>query len=254
MPIIDMPEEEYYSDSTLLTNSALKVFRKSPIEYRRRFIDGHRKTSDKSPALVFGSAVHALVEGNRDAVAVLPEVDRRTKAGKQEELDFQEQNSGKLLLTKSDFYLAKDLAEMSRYYLQQCGIQPTHYEGTVTFSWDGVECKSRLDIIEIRDGSCMIADVKTCDNLHDFERRFFEFGYARQAAYYLEAVSHLCDFSEFRFVVVSKKERMVCGYTVDPKDISHARREIEGDLERFRFCRDSNLWGEPKVLASRRYR
>lgn len=245
------PEEEYFSDSTRVTNSSLKVFAKSPVEYKRQFIDGIKTSPKKSPALTQGKLVHALIEGDASSFAVSPGFDKRTKAGKEAHEAWEKENEGKTVVTQEDLEEAEALAEAAAYYLIESKIDPTHNEATLLFEVAGIECKGRLDLLQL-DGYAFCIDFKTCSSLADFERHFFDHKYHVQAAFYTLGLRQLVDEVDFRFVALSKSERMACPYSLNDQDLLHAMNGIPKRLEQLKGCMATGIWDTPKELKWRR--
>jgi exodeoxyribonuclease VIII len=181
--------------------SALRAGRKSML-HMRAVIDGVAK--DPSPAMLLGSALHdAILEPARfgEMLRVAPDVDRRTKAGKEEHAAFVASlPEGAIVLTADDYDAVRDAqlavnasmlpnlmgageSEVSVYWGEQCGDKV-------------VGCKARLDWLGHLAGQPdqgLIIDIKTTRDASPsaFARSAAAYGYVHQAAWYMRAAARL---------------------------------------------------------------
>jgi len=87
----------------ILSKSRLDLLRKAPILYKHKYIDGTLQKDEDSPALIMGKAVHCRILepqefGKRYTIA--PQIDRRTKEGKELWHQFAIQTEGLTILSK----------------------------------------------------------------------------------------------------------------------------------------------------------
>ena len=170
-------------DSTL-SYSALKAFAKSP----NHFI--HYKTKDRvdSPAMAFGRAVHGYIlepEKFDDDFQIMPKIDRRTKAGKEQYLELMESAQGKQLVDHSDFWTVKEIAHSfisSKVALEL--LIDTEREQHITGEIQGVPFHGYGDAVNQSAGYCL--DLKTCRDASPdaFMRDAHNMDYHLQAAVY----------------------------------------------------------------------
>ena len=126
--------------------------------------------------------------------AVMPTIDRRTKAGKEEFAAFEENSKGKTIVT----------AEMFETAVEMCGkLLDNDYVKTLLdgerekpFFWTdeltGEECKCRVDCLTSINGMDIIVDLKTAESADTdtFMRHAIKYGYNLQAAMYIEGVKN----------------------------------------------------------------
>ena len=87
--------EEYHSHNSISASGLKTIYKKSINHY---FNSGFKMTD----AMNFGSAVHsAILEGGHD-IAVLPELNLRTKEGKKIKQDFINDNKGKIVIKQEE--------------------------------------------------------------------------------------------------------------------------------------------------------
>jgi hypothetical protein len=224
-----------YHAAPRLSWSKFKVFLKSPLEYKHRFLDGN----DPGPtaAMQLGSLVHCLVLEpelfNRDYV-VWTGASRATKAGKEEWALIEA--DGREPVKEADYEHAASVADAVRPHLPE-GETELAYHATIA----GVECQCKVDRIGV--GACY--DLKTCADIAKFQRGM-EFG------------DWLLGDTFYRMViqaatgVLMPPIRYVGVQTTAPNDVltvhypadlyEPARDVLLGHLERFKSCQKSGLW------------
>ena len=186
-----MNERDYYNAEGIRRSDLWKMD-ESP-EKCRFYMDN---PVEPTPAMAFGSAAHKLILEGCDEFAkeyaVAPNVDKRTKAGKEEWEAFQAENAGKAIVSQDDYNTIVDMA-------MQIGRTPLAYKllngkGTVeeAFFWTdpdtGEKCKVKTDRITRFNRKTYIIDYKTtmtADTFH-FNSEIWKRGYFMQAAMYAE--------------------------------------------------------------------
>lgn len=169
-----------------LSTSALKAFLRSPNHYIQYVSSDKRPPT---PAMTFGSAVHTMVLepalfAKRYAVA--PEVDRRTKAGKEQYNEFQASIGDREVITQKDYerLALVNTAVQRDPHAQQILSQATHFEQDETKPIEGVPFRGIADVV----GETWVADLKTTSDASPkgFQRSAANLGYHLQAAAYCE--------------------------------------------------------------------
>jgi len=170
---------------TYLSASALKAFAKSPNHYIQ-YVMGATETT---PAMTFGSAFHCYVLEPKEfkkRYAVAPQVDRRTKAGKEVWNAFVEGVTEREVLTQQDMGLILDMEAAIKHHapafklLGSCNQFEQLKEGKIS----DVNFKGIADGM----GDGFIVDLKTCQDASPeaFERTAYNSFYHEQAAAYME--------------------------------------------------------------------
>lgn len=239
--------EEYHRHPAV-SKHGLDAFRKAPALYVHE-----RKThKDPTPAMLFGSLYHTVILEPEKAEAewmVMPECDRRTKDGKALWESAMLTLGNRRPIKKDDM----DKAHAMRAALQNhttawnaVNRERRHVEASLF--WDdpatAVKCRARPDLIR-NDG--FIVDLKTCADasLDDFTRSAFNFGYHRQAAFYLDAWHHITGEKPKGFIFVAQEKEppfLTAVYVASPAMIEAGRAEIAVDLARFRECQLADTW------------
>ena len=126
--------------------------------------------------------------------------------------------------------------------------QATHRELSVFWAdpQTGTHCKMRADMVIVRDGTAVVMDLKTTSNPgpEAFGKQVSEYGYHRQAAYYLDALSlHGIPAESFGFIAVGKDApHAVAVYALSQDAIATGRDENRELLDRYSACEKSGVW------------
>ena len=204
-----MTEKEYRALDGI-SRSELWRLRESPEKFK--WFQEHPEPP--TPALTFGAAAHKLLlDPNtfNDEFAVLPECDRRTKAGKEQYNAFLEENDGKGILSLADYEKAQKMAEKAmceplvRKLLEGKREEPFFWVDDLT----GETCKIRVDVILELGGRPIVVDYKTTmDASTDaFMRSAINYGYDFQAAMYAEGIKQtIGQQAIFVFIAQEKTE------------------------------------------------
>ena len=108
----------------------------------------------------------------------------------------------------------------------------------------GLLLKARADrVTESDSGTTVIVDLKTCGvgdaSKEGFEKAIFNWGYHRQAAYYIDLWGAL----DFVFVAIEKEPPFaVAIYNLDRDAVAIGRRDNEHDLASVAHCETTGLW------------
>ena len=148
-----------------------------------------------SPALTFGAATHKMLlepESFCDAYAVTPpDIDRRTKAGKEQYAFWLERVGDREIISNDDYELLLEMTLAAR----EIGFvnKLLNGEKEVPLFWTddltGEPCKARLDCLTTVGGKPIIVDYKTTTDASTdgFMRSAIKYGYDFQASMYCEA-------------------------------------------------------------------
>jgi len=222
---------------------ALDRMNQSSIKHGLRSMEHMRHAmqnpSPSTPALEFGSLVHtAVLEPDmlNVAYAVAPNVDRRTKGGKQEWADFLECNSDKIVVKEDDMIKARDIsASVRKHTLATKWL--SNKKGMVEHVcvWDdddtGVDCKAKIDLYipPARNGAPVVVDLKTTNDASPtgFAKSVAKFHYHLQAAFYLDGVAKSNKrHAKFVFIAVEKEAPYSVGVYMLDQDAIEAGRKL----------------------------
>lgn len=246
-----MTNREYH-EHPAISKSDLDLIHRSPMHYQYR----KAHPIEQTPALLIGSAVHKMVlesDGFFDEFAVLPQIDRRTKAGKEAYNAFLEASAGKSIISEEIHQLSIDIAEAVSHHKTARALLSGGKAETSHFWKDirtGLDCKCRPDYL--RSGFCV--DFKTTQDASPqaFEKSAYKYRYHVQSYWYLHGLK-MCgiqDIDDFAFVAVEKEPPYaVAVYYADDLMLRLGKLEAEADLERMSQCVDSGVfYGYPDSI------
>lgn len=214
--IVRWLENETYHAADGYSSTQIRLVHNDGLSALDWYKNAPRK-EQKEGSLSFGTAVHtAILEPDNFAKEYVyaPEVDLRTKEGKQELADFEEKTKadGLMVLKKDDFEMVELMRDSTLAYpLIADLLQTGEPELSIFYRTEGgLLLKIRPDWLGLFAGVPFILDVKTTDDVLDFGKSVDKFGYHMQAAYYRIIASYVFGLDiDFAFCAISK--RLECG-------------------------------------------
>lgn len=213
---------------------------------------------EQTPAMAFGSACHMKILEPKEFeknYALAPNVNRTTKAGKEEWERFMEANAGKTPMKQEDM----DTLEDMRTALKACPLADQLMFGRngrveVPLFWKdpetGKRCKAKCDRINrTEDGKYVIIDYKTttCAETEAFNREIFRYGYYFQAGFYTEGLMnalHLDYRPRFIFVAQEKKAPYAVNVIEVSEDVMNVGvAKYHELLNKYHTCKELDEWG-----------
>lgn len=246
--------DTYHSNVKRIGKSGLDLIARSPAHYWAKYLDPNREFEKPSDALMLGSLAHAAVF-ERDTLAerfgILPNIDKRTKDGKEEWNNFLMFNKGKSFVSQEqwDTSLRMSDALLSHPTASQLicanGVVEQPMEWTMPASNNiMVQCKMKPDKLL---NSSVIIDLKTTDNAHpnDFGRSAVKYRYDVQAAWYYDG-HHFVTGREpdaFVFICIEKtKPFAISVLYADNNLLELGRKKYQRDLATYAECIKTNQW------------
>lgn len=203
-----MNEKEYRKHPAI---SRSELFRISESPEKFKYYREHPE--EPTPSLLFGQLFHAMAlqpETVWEQFAVMPNVDRRTKIGKEAFAEFEQQAEGKTIVTVDMVEQATAMCEalnkneFAKKLLKGEKEKPFFWVDEMT----GEECKCRTDVLTEIGESLVIVDLKTadCAETETFMRFAIKYGYDLQSAMYSEGVKANTGREPlFVFIAIEKK-------------------------------------------------
>tara|TARA_B100001063_G_scaffold77599_2_gene72055 strand:+ start:116 stop:940 length:825 start_codon:yes stop_codon:yes gene_type:complete len=245
-----MPKEKELSNaayhaSPQVSKSHLDEAHKSGRHYWARYLDPDRISPEPTPAMVLGSAFHAMVlepDVYEKDFCVAPKIDKRTTAGKAEWKEWQANAKGKTLLTGESVETLRSMTESVMIHPAARAILNLDGEAEQTFTWTdqqtGMACKCRPDwLVE-----GMVVDLKTTvdASAEGFAKSCSNFRYHVQADWYLRGVP---DATQFVFIAVEKTPPFaVAVYVAAPEMVAAGGRAADQDLARIAEWKREQKW------------
>lgn len=114
-------------------------------------------------------------------------------------------------------------------------------EGVLRCTYNGIDCQVRLDWFSAIDG---LVDLKTCNDIDDFESDAERFGYVPQMAFYQQIIAAFTgEFVPVHLIVVEKQEPHRCGvWQIDEADLRYARDRNVYAIDELLKCQADNYW------------
>jgi len=208
----------------------------------------HRKAQEWKPSrsMEMGTLIHSLVLEGRVDYAVGPEVDRRTKAGKEEWQLFCENNIGKTIVTVDEAWIINGCYKACEPLMEHCAYEDDNIETSLFWERDGIKCKGRPDMIATINGEVCLVDLKTTNDIRNFDSSFHRFRYDVQAAWYQYGFQQAAGLSEmpgFWFLVVDTEAPHLAQFMRAGSEIlENANARIEEELAHFARCQTAQEW------------
>lgn len=206
--------EQEYNQAEGVRRSDLWKMEDSPEKFK--YYSEH--PMEQTPAMAFGSACHKYIlepESFCDEYAVAPNIDKRTKEGKELWARFTEENQGKTIITSDDYATMQEMAAaLAKCPLGVKLLVTGKGENETPFFWTdpetGEKCKVKLDRLVTWKRRKYVVDYKTsqCAETYRFNSDMWKLGYYMQAAMYTEGVMRAKKMKKrpgFLFVVQEKK-------------------------------------------------
>lgn len=236
-----------YRDHEGISKSQLFKIAKSPLHFKYEL----EHPQEDTPALVFGRAAHKFILEQEDffnEFAICPNVDRRTKQGKEMYAEFEEYSAGKDVITQADFEIIQEMnAAIDSVTLARQLLTGEHEQ---SFFWTdeitGEKCKCRPDCLTEFEGRKYVVDYKTTDSCDDghFERSCRRYGYKLQSGMYTEGMFQNT-FDEYGFVFVAQEKKApyaVRVYFCTPEYIMQGVDQFRELIGIYHSCKETGNW------------
>ena len=205
--------EREYNEAEGIRRSDLWKMEDSPEKFKY-FLE---HPVEQTPAMAFGSACHKFIlepAGFLEEYAVAPNVDKRTREGKETWALFTEENAGKSIVSNDDISTMNDMKWMIGHCPLAAKLIYGKGETEMPFFWTdkgtGEKCKIKVDRLVKYNRRLYVVDYKTtqCAETFRFNSDIFKMGYYMQAAMYTEGVMKAKKIRKrpgFLFVAQEKK-------------------------------------------------
>lgn len=230
----------YRATKDHISISELKLFNFSPYKYKYEILDGKKKDSTTSQRL--GTLFHmALLEPQHFKDNVVAFSDLRSKAA------YTTKSMGMEVCKSSDYQsICEAREEVYRNEYIKNILDGAAKE--LSAFWQhptGIKCKCRFDAINLE--KKVILDLKTCQDISKFKNQVDWYGYAMQAAFYMDCAKALTgnDFT-FQFLAVEMESPYLHKiFEMSPKRYLQAKAEYENILDRFSYAKEHNYYPHP---------
>lgn len=239
--------DEYHS-SHGVSRSALWTFKKSPYHYWWEYLRQPYESNSPTPSMCIGEYFHVdLLEPHlfSEKIAIEPDVNKRTNAGKKVLEEFMEANQGKTIVTLAQAEFANQMTfNLKRKELFLNLIEGAKIEHSIYFTHEptGLQCKVRPDAWL---GS-IVTDLKTTADASytAFQRSAYKFGYFLQAGMIYRAMESIgTPLEKFVNVCVENSEPFADAiYILDDDAIDYGVRLFDHLMAQFAECHEQDRW------------
>lgn len=217
---------------------------KTPAHFKAKYID-KLIPDEETPALVMGTLAHRCIlepDTMEGAFHVKPEgMNFSTKEGKA----WRDEHEGKPIIATDNANAIIGMRDSVWRHAKAAAIlKASEFERSAFAADNGLLLKARFDALP-KIGN-VIADLKTCESadLESVEKAMFNYGYFRQAAFYLRVANLLGlkrDFFVFIFVEKSPPYAVAC-YTPADVVLEAGEMMVSRDLQLLRNCYAEDRW------------
>ena len=234
---------KYFANKSL-SKSAIDKLLECPALYKA-WLEGEDEEKT-SAALAFGSLSHLLTLQPQefDSQYAVTDLNLATKEGKAWKAALPE---GIQIVKNDDYEKAQMMADAVRDHPQAKMLFQNYIaEESIYWTFDGVPCKAKPDIVAEVFGRRYIADLKTTESVNPeaIRKSIAKWGYHRQAAWYLsgmEAVGRPCD--AFIFIFVEKTyPYLVTMCQLDEDALAKGMEECLRAVSTLKECQASGTW------------
>ena len=240
-----------YTDLVGLNWSVLKHALSCPA----KALDALTRERPSSERLILGSAIHCLTLEGEGAFgsqyAVMPKIDRRTKAGKANYENFMAKSRGKEVVKDSDMPIIRSVYEAVKGHPSYREVLGTG-KAEAAIQWtepnSGLQCKSLLDFVPLSsDPDKPIVDLKTTRDASPsgFCREIARFMYHGQAAFYSAGLAQVEDLPRRDVVLVAVEiEPPYCVgfYRLSKEAMESGERMFELAIDRWLAASATDDW------------
>lgn len=230
-----------------ISSTDLKKIAKSPAHYRYWKDNPQQDT----PALLFGRAAHKYMLEKDDfftEFAVAPNVDKRTKVGKEEWALFEADNQGKDIISADDFQKIKEMYD-ALYSTPFVSLLLNGKKELSYFLKDeetGLVMKCRPDCQTQVGDTHILIDYKTTDNADsdEFMKQAIKLMYDLQMAYYKDITDKIKGVEHSVMFIAQEKTPPYCVNVLEANEyfIKSGRDMYRTMLDRYVECERTGNW------------
>lgn len=242
----DVPAATYFAWDAV-NNSSLKHFIRSPAHYIASLVEEDEEAIEKNR----GTICHGgLWEPARFAAeyAIGPDVDLRTKAGKEEWSSFADANPSKTLVRAKDGVAMEGVRRSVWSHPFASKLLSSEGPCEVCLVWrdeiTGLMCKARLDKVSL--DYSYIADLKTTGDARPdaFREQAHKLGYWRQSSWYLDACAKN-GLSVDGFCIIAAEVEppyALSVFVMEQEEIEIASLEVADALQGLAECKRTGIF------------
>lgn len=250
----NVPAEEYFAWDAM-NRSTLEHGNRSMLHLHAAMTEPSESSAPKD----MGSALHCAVlepDSFSRRFKVAPDVDRRTKAGKEAFEVFVKESNGATVLDSDSMDLVRQMAKAIRCHERADKLLAVPGENEVCAVWDdaetGIRCKARIDRYA---AGVLGVDIKTTRNASPFafSKSVFDYGYHRQMAWYADGFYAITGkLTTFLIIAVENESPCgVCIYRIEDAAVEFGRDDNRRWLRQYAEAKAANRFdGYPTEVVN----
>lgn len=245
--VFDYTNEQYHA-SEGLSRSSLWTFKQLPYKFWYEKLSGQYEPPADKEAFILGDLVHSMTlepDTFNDLYMIMPNIDKRTKSGKELYAQVMIEAAGKTLVKPETMLLAEDMCRSLLSNTTVCDLlRDAKMEKSIYWKHEptGLICKARPDIWQGR----IVSDLKTTQDagLRAFQMSAYKYGYFLQAAMIYEALKSIGEpFHNFVNMCVEKTKPYAVGlYMLDDEALQFGLDQYNYLMESIYKCYETNVW------------
>ena len=261
----DLSNERYHGSAGVSSTRIKTLIDRTPAHY----LHGMHNPSGSTPATELGSAFHTLTLEPHLAeqeIFVMPELNLRTKDGREQKAKLLEQHEGKAILKPEQFEQAEAMANAARSHeTAAILLQDIIAESSVYFWYDSTDpddgtqyrqmAKVRPDAIN--PAHRLVIDLNSAEDAtySGFQKAIAKYYYHLSAAMYLQGVNQCAEllqetgcyaYTKFIWIVVESKPPYTVGvYEADPEMLALGRTLLQRAMHQLHRAKSENFPGLP---------
>lgn len=252
--IDNMPMSMYHNADLGWSKSSLDLVNKSMAHY----FASQETPKEQTDAMLLGSAFHAAIlqpSLYKSEYVLMPKIDRRTKAGKEEYQAFISESKGKTCI---DSEQAATVEAMIKSVLEHPIASALFQNGEAeqSFFWidetTGLKCKCRPDFLR---HDKLVVDLKTTSDAsyNAFQRTIYSYRYHVQGAFFLDGIETVTKEKHEEFILVAVETTSpynVAVYRLDSESIAAGANAYRANLHTVKtHVKTKNAWpGYPAIV------
>lgn len=245
--VFDYTIEQYHA-SEGLSRSSLWTFKQLPYKFWYEKLSGQYETPADTEAFILGDLVHSMTlepDTLNDRYMVMPNIDRRTKSGKELYAQVMIEAAGKQLVKPETMAMAEDMSRSLLSNLTVCELlRDAKMEKSIYWKHEptGLICKARPDVWQ----GHIVSDLKTTidASFRGFQNSAYRYGYFLQAGMIYEALKSIGEpFHNFVNICIEKTKPYAKGlYMMDDEAVQFGIDMFHALMERIAICYEKNMW------------
>lgn len=245
--VFDYTNEQYHA-SEGLSRSSLWTFKQLPYKFWYEKLSGQYEPPADKEAFMLGELVHAMTlepEKFDDLYMIMPNIDKRTKSGKELYAQVMIEAAGKTLVKPEIMQLASEMRDALMCNTTVCDLlRDAKTEKSIYWKHEptGLICKARPDVWQGR----IVSDLKTTldAGMRGFQMSAYKYGYFLQAAMIYEALKSIGEpFHNFVNICIEKSKPYPIGlYMLDDEALQFGIDQYHYLMERIYECYEKNVW------------